>query len=97
MSGDHPFEQNMTVGMFKVFMYEHMHEELSNEQVAKIISDATGGSELETMLSESQEHPDTERKLSYVEFCSVVYSWALTIEGRQSRANLQVGRDSPDL
>lgn len=84
----------MTSGMFKVFMYEHYHEELSNEAVAKIISDATTPFDLDSLLAHGCREPDKtdgDRMLSFVEFCSIVYSFKMTVEGRQAEAKLQVG------
>lgn len=93
----------MTTGMFKVFMYEHLHQEFTDEQVSKIIWDATCGSDLESLLSQSDTDPPhttssesgvrvSDRMLSFVEFCSIVYSSWLTVEGRQAEAKLQVDK-----
>lgn len=83
----------MTSGMFKVFVYEYYREELSDEAVAQIMQDVTTSFDLDSLMVLGSQRPqsaDVDLKLSFVEFCSVVYSSKFSMEGRHNEAKLQV-------
>lgn len=83
----------MTSGMFKVFVYEYYREELSDEAITQIMQDASTSFDLDSLMAtacKGRQPTDADTKLSFVEFCSVVYSSKFSIEGRQSEAKLQV-------